>query len=203
MMEIDIVVYKESGKYYSNNVVVSEVDIPLYSDDFIPFVVKNLPARVEGGFVVVRDANDDNGTFHEALYRMDELLNFKPKKYEPLGQSNSFGIPLTPYERLEACVKDLYLDAIKECKGDYPMNYSSYKSIDFDGRECLLMKCEIPYYNYRFEYSFAITDKDSLSIWGSKKLYSEFMDLLLYTTDKLGYRNVDVMYKMDDSGYYN
>lgn len=72
-MKIEIIVYKESGKFYTSNVVEAEKDIPMYEDEFIEFVKNNVPARIGEGYVVVRDY-EDNKSFHQALYPYKRLF---------------------------------------------------------------------------------------------------------------------------------
>jgi hypothetical protein len=72
-MEIEIIVFKNSGKYYTSDTVKSELDIWLFKDEFRQFVKDNLPAKIGEGFVTVRDTRD-NQSFHIALYRYDELF---------------------------------------------------------------------------------------------------------------------------------
>jgi hypothetical protein len=72
-MDIEITVFKESGKYYTSDTVHNNEDIYLFKDEFLEFVKNNLPARIGEGFVMVKDASD-NQTFHIALYRYNELF---------------------------------------------------------------------------------------------------------------------------------
>lgn len=72
-MEIEITVFKNSGKYYTNDIVKSDTDIWLFKDEFKQFVKDNLPAKISEGFVTVRDTKD-NQSFHIALYRYEELF---------------------------------------------------------------------------------------------------------------------------------
>lgn len=37
------------------------------------FIIKNLPAKLSDGYVVVEDVGD-NQSFHNALYKMEDLL---------------------------------------------------------------------------------------------------------------------------------
>ena len=71
-MELELVVFKESGKYYTSQVVKSDEDIFLFKDEFKQFISDNLPARIENGFVCVMDG-EENDTFHIALFRISEL----------------------------------------------------------------------------------------------------------------------------------
>ncbi len=71
-MELELVVFKESGKYYTSQVVKSDEDIFLFKDEFKQFISDNLPARIENGFVCVMDG-EENDTFHIALFRINEL----------------------------------------------------------------------------------------------------------------------------------
>lgn len=71
-MKIKIVVYKATGKYYTEGIVESGNDIPLFKDEFKEFVKNNLPAKIGGGYVTVEDM-EDNQSFHQALYLYNEL----------------------------------------------------------------------------------------------------------------------------------
>ena len=71
-MELELVVFKESGKYYASQVVKSNEDIFLFEDEFKQFISDNLPARIENGFVCVMDG-EENDTFHIELFRINEL----------------------------------------------------------------------------------------------------------------------------------
>ena len=71
-MELELIVFKESGKYYASQVVKSNEDIFLFEDEFKQFISDNLPARIENGFVCVMDG-EENDTFHTALFRINEL----------------------------------------------------------------------------------------------------------------------------------
>lgn len=71
-MKIKITVYKASGKYYTEEIVENNTDILLFENKFKQFIKDNLPARVNGGYVVVEDVGE-NQSFHKALYKYDEL----------------------------------------------------------------------------------------------------------------------------------
>lgn len=72
-MELRITVYKNSGKFYTDEVVKNDKDIYLWKEEFKDFIRANIPARVSGGYVVVEDLND-NQSFHNVLYKYDELM---------------------------------------------------------------------------------------------------------------------------------
>lgn len=78
-MELEVTVYKESGKYYTSSIIRSEKEIPLWKDDFKVFVANNLPALYSGGYVTVADTKDDCEGFHHALYKFDELILYRNK----------------------------------------------------------------------------------------------------------------------------
>ena len=78
-MEIEITVYKPSGKYYTSNIVNSDKEIPLWDDKFNEFVANNLPAIYSGGYITVADTKDDCKGFHSALYRFDEIIKYRHK----------------------------------------------------------------------------------------------------------------------------
>ena len=72
-MKIEIIVFKESGKFYTSEVVEADRNIPMYKDEFIEFVKNNIPARIGEGYIVVRDY-EDNQTVHQALYPYKRLF---------------------------------------------------------------------------------------------------------------------------------
>lgn len=72
MMTLEITVYKDTGKFYTSALVTGD-DIPMYAPGFKAYIRQNLPAVVKDSFVVVRD-DDKNATFHNCLFRIDELL---------------------------------------------------------------------------------------------------------------------------------
>lgn len=72
-MEIEITVYKESGKYYYSSIVKVEKNIPIYErEDFMKFLRENNPANIGEGFIVTNDVGTD---FHTALWRYEEVYN--------------------------------------------------------------------------------------------------------------------------------
>ena len=71
-MKIKITVYKASGKYYTDETVESDVDIPMFKDDFKKFIRENIPARIGEGYITVEDVCDDQ-SFHQVLYLYNEL----------------------------------------------------------------------------------------------------------------------------------
>lgn len=72
-MKIKITVYKSTGKFYNSEIVEHKEDIPVWRVDYKEFIVKNLPAKLSDGYVVVEDVGD-NQSFHNALYKMEDLL---------------------------------------------------------------------------------------------------------------------------------
>lgn len=66
-VHVTIAVYKPTGKWYTESEVRSDKDVPIYDPEFKKFILKNLPAHYDGGFVVVRSCDDDPG-FHNVLY---------------------------------------------------------------------------------------------------------------------------------------
>lgn len=69
-MEIEIIVYKNSGKWYTSEVVNSDIEIPMFKDEFKQFIKDNNPANIGEGFIVTKDLG--NG-FHDALWRYEEI----------------------------------------------------------------------------------------------------------------------------------
>ena len=78
-MEIEIVVYKGTGNYYTSGIAKCDKEIPLWEEEFKEFVANNLPALYSGGFVTVADTKDDCEGFHHALFRMDEITPYRTK----------------------------------------------------------------------------------------------------------------------------
>ena len=70
-MEIEIVVFKESGKYYTSSIVRHEENIPLWEDSFKSFVRDNIPAKLGEVFVVVNNLGDG---FHTHLWKYNQLF---------------------------------------------------------------------------------------------------------------------------------
>ncbi len=73
MTKIEIMVFKDTGKYYTSAVVESETAFHLWDDAFAEFVRNNLPAKIGDGYVVVKDVEPGEG-FHCRLYRYHELF---------------------------------------------------------------------------------------------------------------------------------
>lgn len=78
-MEIEITVYKGTGKYYTSGKASHDEEIPLWNDKFDEFVANNLPAFVSGGYVTVDDVDDACKGFHCHLYLYDELIKHRTK----------------------------------------------------------------------------------------------------------------------------
>lgn len=72
-MEIEILVFKESGKWYASQTVKNDIDIPLFKDEFKEFIKKNLPANIGEGYIVVLDGNN-NSSFHMRHYKYSDLF---------------------------------------------------------------------------------------------------------------------------------
>lgn len=69
-MKIEITVYKESGKWYTSDIVESATDIPLWKDEFKQFIKDNNPADIGKGFIATRNVEDG---FHSFLWRYEDL----------------------------------------------------------------------------------------------------------------------------------
>ena len=69
-MEIEITVFKESGKWYTSAIAKSDTDIPIWKDEFKQFIKNNNPADIKEGFIVTRDIG--NG-FHSALWMYNDI----------------------------------------------------------------------------------------------------------------------------------
>lgn len=72
-MKTEIIVFKNSGKYYTSETVYSEQDIPMYKDEFIQFIKDHNPANIKEGFILTKDTDKFNTGFHIALWRYNEI----------------------------------------------------------------------------------------------------------------------------------
>lgn len=73
VVKIKIAIYKQSGKFYTDDVVESKKDIPMWEEGFKEFIRNNLPVNIGEGYIIVEDA-EDNTSFHNALYRFEDLF---------------------------------------------------------------------------------------------------------------------------------
>lgn len=81
-MHIEILVFKETGKYYSSNECSSEDNIMLFEDEFMKFVYNNLPCILcNGWYIVTRDVYDDtnNDQFHTHMFMASDFDIYKCK----------------------------------------------------------------------------------------------------------------------------
>lgn len=69
-MKIEITVYKESGKWYTSEIVDVDENISMYQEDFKQFIRDNNPANIGEGFITTKDLGDG---FHDALWKYNEL----------------------------------------------------------------------------------------------------------------------------------
>jgi len=75
-MEIEIIVFKNSGKYYTSTIVKCGIDIPIYSEEFRELIKNKCPAKIGQGFIIVRDTDTLlKQSFHYISYRYDELFS--------------------------------------------------------------------------------------------------------------------------------
>lgn len=72
-MKIKITIYKESGKYYTDEIVENKKDIFAWEEEFRDFVRNNIPAKLNQGYITVEDVND-NQSFHQILYKYEDLF---------------------------------------------------------------------------------------------------------------------------------
>lgn len=77
MTHVSIAVFKNSGKYYTSCEAEHKRNLMIFEDEWKEFVITNLPAKIEDGFVVVMDLPDGEG-FHCVHYRYEELM----RRYE-------------------------------------------------------------------------------------------------------------------------
>lgn len=69
-MKIEITVYKNSGKWYTSEIVENDVDIPMWDEKFKEFIRDNNPADLGNGFIATRTIGDG---FHNALWKYSEI----------------------------------------------------------------------------------------------------------------------------------
>ena len=72
-MEIEIIVFKNSGKYYTSETVYSEQDIPMYKDEFKQFIRYHNPANIGEGIILTKDTDKFNTGLNIALWRYNEI----------------------------------------------------------------------------------------------------------------------------------
>lgn len=83
-MELKITIYKESGKYYTDEVIKHKKDLQPWSEEYREFLKSNLPATCNDGYIVVEDASEEQ-SFHNALYKYEDL--FKERiPYNKIGE---------------------------------------------------------------------------------------------------------------------
>lgn len=83
-MELKITIYKESGKYYTDEIINHEKDLQPWSEEYREFLRNNLPATCSEGYIVVEDASEEQ-SFHNALYRYEDLFK-ETTQYEKIGE---------------------------------------------------------------------------------------------------------------------
>ena len=69
-MKLHITAFKDTGKFYLDNIVTYDTDIPIHRPEFKTFIQNNAPALPTGGFVLVQD-EPENKTFHTHLFHVD------------------------------------------------------------------------------------------------------------------------------------
>lgn len=109
MLKINILVFKENGKFYSNAEVEHPADIKLWSDEFKPFIRDNLPADLEEGYVVVVDQEGGEG-FHTALYKSNELRNGSKRENkltEEFGKASNSHTPKDSSSKTNSTLADI------------------------------------------------------------------------------------------------
>lgn len=77
-MKIEILVFKDTGKYYTSDIVESDKDIAIFDSKFKLFIKNHIPANIGDGYIVVKDLEDvdyKNQSFHNALYKYNEIFN--------------------------------------------------------------------------------------------------------------------------------
>lgn len=71
-MKIEITIYKNNGKFYTNEEVEIDDSIAIWSDEFKKFIRKHSPANIGEGFVVTRAIGDG---FCDGLWRYHEIYS--------------------------------------------------------------------------------------------------------------------------------
>lgn len=71
-MEFYIDVYRRSGKWYTREKIREKENMRMYEKRFLRFLLSNLPAIIEDGYVVISSTENDEG-FHYGLYKYSEL----------------------------------------------------------------------------------------------------------------------------------
>ena len=72
-MEIEIIVFKDSGKYYTSEIVCTERDISIWTEEFKQFIKDHNPANIKEGFILTKDTDRFNTGFHIALWTYNEI----------------------------------------------------------------------------------------------------------------------------------
>lgn len=72
-MEIEIFVFKNSGKYYTSEIVHTEQDIPIWSEEFKQFIKTHNPANIGEGYIMTKDTDRYGTGFHIALWTYNEI----------------------------------------------------------------------------------------------------------------------------------
>lgn len=78
-MRLEITIYKDTGKWYTDCIAEHQEDIPLWKDDFLIFIAENMPTSSVDGYVVVRDMPDgcNEQSSHNVLFKCSEILKYK------------------------------------------------------------------------------------------------------------------------------
>ena len=72
-MEIEIIVFKNSGKYYTSEIVHTEKDIPIWTEEFKQFIKDHNPANIGEGYIITKDADRFVTGFHVRLWTYNEI----------------------------------------------------------------------------------------------------------------------------------
>lgn len=73
MIKLKINSYKSSGKWYGEQIIELEKDIPIWDDKFKKMLTNNISCACYDGFIVVDDM-EDNQTFHKVLYPAYDII---------------------------------------------------------------------------------------------------------------------------------
>jgi len=72
-MKIEVMVFKESGKFYSSEEFECSGELYFWEREFKVILLKALPAKIERSKVLVRNMNDD-GKFMTHLFNIEDLI---------------------------------------------------------------------------------------------------------------------------------
>lgn len=72
-MKLLLSVYKDTGKYYTSNVIETDIDVIKQDAEYMQLIRDNCPAKLTDGYMIVKN-EDDDGQFVDRLYMLNQLL---------------------------------------------------------------------------------------------------------------------------------